>query len=374
MDISLNKVQEATAKEARRFLKQECPPDHVREMSEVERGFSEEIWNNMAEMDWMRLRIPEDYDGLGMDQLDLTVLMEEMGHAALPGPFFSTVSLASEILVAAGSDSQKENYLPRIGDGSIRGTLALNELEGGADFSCFYMRASTDKDGFVLSGKKLFVPDANTANFLICAAHTEKGMTLFLIDLPAEGVSVTLLPSMDVTRRLCAVEFNNVHVKIHNILGEVHKGWEALRAVLSRAQVGICADSVGGAQRAMELSVEYAKTRYQFDQPIGSFQAIKHHCAKMFVQVESARSLLYWASWAQDHDSAEKASLSASVAKVYCSQTYINVTNSTLQVLGGVGFTWENDIHLYLKRAKLNEQMLGDPVFLRDQIVDSIAA
>jgi alkylation response protein AidB-like acyl-CoA dehydrogenase len=380
MDISLSKVQIDIAKEARRFLDKECPTDYARQMFEDERGFSDDIWAKITEMDWLRVRIPEPYGGMGMDQMDLTMVLEEMGRVVLPGPFFSTVLLAAEAIMDAGSDAQKERYLTRIAAGEIRGTLALHEPNGGADLDHIQMEARADGDGFVLDGTKLFVPDAHVADILVCAARTEagndpaQGITLFLVDLNADGVSASLLPTMDGTRKLCAVEFKGVRVGSEGVLGEPHKGWWPLRRVLQRAQVGLCAESVGGAQRAMEIATEYAKIRIQFDQPIGAFQAIKHRCAQMYVEVESSRSISYWAAWAQDHGDPKEAALAASAAKAYCSEAFTRVSSGAIQVLGGTGFAWENDAHLYVKRAKANEQALGDPTYHREKVVQLLTA
>jgi alkylation response protein AidB-like acyl-CoA dehydrogenase len=375
MDVSLSKVQLDIAKEARRFLDKECPTDYVRDMYEDERGFTDEIWAKMIEMDWMRVHTPEQYGGIGMDQMDLIMVLEEMGRAVFPGPFFSTVLLAAETIMEAGNDSQKERYLPGITTGEIRGTLALHEPDGGADLGYIQMEAREDGDGFVLDGTKISVPDAHVADFLVCAARTEpendltQGITLFLVDLSADGVSVSMLPTMDGTRKLCAVDFKEVQISSEAILGEPHKGWKHLRRVLQRAQVGLCAECVGGAQRAMEIATEYAKIRVQFDQPIGAFQAIKHRCAQMYVEVESSRSILYWAAWAQDHGDPKEAALAASVAKAYCSEAYTHVSTAGIQILGGTGFAWENEMQLYLKRAKANEQALGDPIYHREQVI-----
>ena len=380
MDVTLGKVQMDIAKEARRFLDKECPTDYARDMYEDERGFTEEIWAKMVDMDWMRVRIPEPYGGMGMDQMDLTIVLEEMGRVVLPGPFFSTVLLAAEAIMDAGSDAQKERYLTRIAAGEIRGTLALHEPDGGADLGYIQMEARADGDGFVLDGTKLFVPDAHVADILVCAARTEagndpaRGITLFLVDFNADGVSASLLPTMDGTRKLCAVEFKGVRVGPEGVLGGPHKGWWPLRRVLQRAQVGLCAESVGGAQRAMEIATEYAKIRIQFDQPIGAFQAIKHRCAQMYVEVESSRSISYWAAWAQDHGDPKEAALAASAAKAYCSEAFTRVSSGAIQVLGGTGFAWENDAHLYVKRAKANEQALGDPTYHREQVVQLLTA
>ncbi len=378
MDIRLNEDQIEIARQARKFCENESPIDFVRAMYEDERGFTDDLWSKIVEMGWTAMRIPEAHGGLDMDLMDLAVVMEEMGRAVVPGPFFSTVLLASEIIMEAGSDSQKTSYLSRMAEGEIRGSLALHEQESGADLSHIQMEARNDGEGFVLDGTKLFVPDAHSADFIVSAARTKagkdrtEGVTLFLVDLDADGVSVTLLPTMEGGRKLCAVEFTGVSLSREAILGDLHKGWGPLSRVLQRAQVGLCAECIGGAQRAMEMATEYAKVRVQFDQPIGAYQSIKHRCAQMFVEVESGRSILYWAAWAQDHGDAREAALSASVAKAFCSEVYRNASASAIQVLGGTGFSWEHDIHLYLKRAKANEMALGDPVYHREQVAQLI--
>lgn len=373
MDIKLDKIQRDLSKEARRFLKKEASMEYVREMFEDNRGYTEPVWKKMAAMDWMRIRIPEEYNGFEMGQLDLCVILEEMGRNALPGPFFSTVQLAAEAIITAGSSDQKKTYLPKIGDGKILGTLAVTEPESGNDIDYIQMPATKNGDSFVLNGTKIAVPEAQVADFIVIAARSAstpdplQGITLFLVDSAAEGLTVTLLPGMDGTRKLCAVELKNV--KPLDVLGEINQGRAPLDKVLQRAQVGLAAECVGGAQRAMEIASEYAKMRTQFNQPIGAFQAIKHACAQMYVEVETGRSLLYWAAWAQDNADEKEAALSASVVKAHCAEAYTKVAGNALQVQGGIGFTWESDIHLYLKRAKCNELSLGDPAFHREKIV-----
>ncbi len=375
MDIKLSEDQLEIAKHARRFCENESSMEYVRSMFEDPRGFTDPVWAKMAEMGWMGMCIPEAYGGLGLDLLDLTVVLEEMGRGMVPGPFFSTVLLAAETLMQAGKEEQKNKYLPGIASGETKGTLALHEPEGGADLGHIQMEARRDGEGFILKGTKLLVPDAQSADFLICAARTKKGkqpgrgITLFLLEPNTRGLSISSLPAMDGTRKPCAVEFDNVRLGPEGILGEPDKGWKPLSRALQRAQVGLCAECVGGAQRAMEIATEYAKVRIQFDQPIGAFQAIKHRCAQMYVEVETARSILYWAAWAQDHGKPREAALSASAAKAYCSEAFRNCSASAIQVLGGTGFSWEHDIHLYLKRAKANEVALGDPVYHREQVV-----
>lgn len=374
MEIALNEDQIEIARQARRFLENESPMAFVRSMFEDERGFTDAFWTKMVEMGWTAMTLPEAHGGLGMNLLDLVVVLMEMGRSVMPGPFFSTVLLAAETILQAGSEAQKQKILPSVAAGQMRGTLALQEPDGGADPGHICLEARSEGDGFVLRGTKLPVPDAHIADFMVCAARTresaqpDEGITLFLVDPKAQGVSITPLPSMDGTRKISAVSFEGLRLPREHILGDLHDGWGPLNRVLTRAQVGLCADCVGGAQRAMEIATEYAKIRIQFDQPIGAYQAIKHRCAQMYVEAESARSVLYWAAWAQDHADPEEAALSASVAKAYCSETYRNITTGAVQVLGGTGFSWEHDIHLYLKRAKGNEVALGDPIYHREQV------
>jgi len=375
MDIKLSEDQLEIARHARRFCENESSIEYVRTMFEDERGFTDDVWAKMAEMGWMGMRIPESYDGLELGLLDLAVVLEEMGRGLTPGPFFSTVLLAAEAIMEAGNEEQKRRYLPGIAAGEVKGTLALHEPEGGADLGYIQMEARADGDGTILNGTKLPVPDAHVADFIVCAARSKKGrqpargVTLFILAPDTKGLSVSRLPTMDGTRKLCAVDFKDVRATPSDILGEPDKGWKPLKRTLQRAQVGLCAECVGGAQLAMKMATEYAKVRIQFDQPIGAFQAIKHRCAQMYVEVETARSILYWAAWAQDHAKPKEAALSASVAKAYCTEAYRNCCASAIQVLGGTGFSWEHDIHFYLKRAKANEMALGDTVYHREQVV-----
>jgi alkylation response protein AidB-like acyl-CoA dehydrogenase len=294
MDIRLNQDQIEIARQARRFCENETPMEYVRAMIEDERGFTKGVWSKMTEMGWTALRIPEVYGGLDMELMDLAVILEEMGRGVVPGPFFSTVLLAAEAILETGSESQKEAYLTRISEGEVIGTLALHETDGGADPGYVQMGAQSNDNGFVLEGTKLFVPDAHVADVIVCAARTSTGedpttgITLFLLDPKADGVSISLLPTMDGTRKLCSLELKGVQVGADGILGRPNEGWGPLQRVLQRAQVGLCAECVGGAQRAMEIATEYAKVRIQFDQPIGGFQAVKHRCAQMYVEVESS--------------------------------------------------------------------------------------
>jgi alkylation response protein AidB-like acyl-CoA dehydrogenase len=375
MDITLSKAQQDIAKEARRFLKKECPSEFVREMFEDERGYTDALWSKIVGIDWLAMCIPEQYGGMGMDLLDLVMVFEETGRALMPGPFFTTVSLGGETIMACGSESQKNSLLPKIVDGKMIATLALYEPDGGSDMAYIQLEATGRGGKFELNGTKLLVPDAHAADIIIVAARTSsegdpgKGVSLFMVKPDDPGVKVTVTPTMDSVRKYCKVEFNDCVVGSDKILGDLHDRWDLLSRALQRAQVAMAAESIGGAQWAMETATEYAGMRIQFDQPIGAFQAVKHNCAQMFVDVESARSLLYYAAWAQDNEDETTAAIAASAAKAYCTEAFNSVCCNTVQVLGGTGFVWENDVHLYLKRAKANEIALGDSCYHREHIV-----
>jgi len=373
MDIGFNEDQNEIRNQAHRFMENECPPTFVRAMYEDERGFTDDLWAKMAEMGWMGMRIPEEYDGIGLKLIDICVVLEEMGRAILPGPYFSTVLLAAEALLEAGGEDQKKAYLPRIALGELKGTLALLEPDSGPEPGYVQMPAAADGDGYVLSGVKLFVPDAHVADFMVVAARTqpgqdrESGLTLFLVDAKAPGLTIQPCLTMDGTRRQSEVRFDGVKVSKADVLGQVGGGWAVLAKVLERAAVGLAAENVGGAQKALEIAVEYAKVRHQFGQPIGGFQAIKHKCAEMLVLVEGSRSILYWAAWAVEDDPPQ-AALAASAAKAYSSDAYRTVASQGIQILGGIGITWEHDMHLYLKRAKANQVALGDSAYHQEEV------
>ena len=375
MDITLSKTQQGIIKEARRFLKKECPVEYVQEMFLDDVGFTDALWEKMKRMDWMAMRVPEAYGGMGMEQLDMSLLLEEMGRAVVPGPFFSTVVLAAEVILAAGTESQKKQYLGDIADGQIKATLALHEPEGGINPTYIRMCAEPDGDDFIVSGTKLYVPDAHLIDIIVIPVLTPPSnnltdsLTLFIMDIREPGISISALPTMDGTRKLSAISFNRVRLPRNAILGKPNQGYTPLMCALQRAQVGLVAESVGGAQQAMEIATEYAKVRVQYDQPIGSFQAVKHMCAQMYTDAESARSMLYWASWAQDYGEPTEAAIAASAAKSYCTEAFSKVASKGIQVLGGTGFTMDSAMHLYLKRAKANQAALGNPTYHRERVM-----
>jgi alkylation response protein AidB-like acyl-CoA dehydrogenase len=375
MDFGFSEEQEMLRQSARQFLETECAMTYVRKMMEDDRGYAEDQWKKMAELGWLGLIIPEEFGGSSLNMVDLIVVLEEMGRVVMPGPFYATVILGATSLILGGTKAQQQQYLPKIADGSLKATLAQVEESGRWDAPGIMMPATKTASGFDLSGTKLFVHDAHNADLLIVPARTsgkgEKGITLFLVDAKAPGVKVTLLKTMDQTRKLCEVNFDKVVVGKDAVLGKVGAGWSMLDRVVDRAKVAMCGEMCGGAQKVLEMSVEYAKVREQFGRPIGSFQAIQHKCANMMVQVESSKSATYYAAWAVANDVPE-AHLAACMAKAYCSDAYRMVSGEGIQIHGGIGFTWEHDMHIYFKRAKGSEVTFGDATWNRELVAQVV--
>lgn len=372
MDFGFNEEQELLRQSARQFLETECSMAYVREMMENETGYSEEQWKQMAALGWTGLMFAEEYGGIGLSMVELVVVLEEMGRVVMPGPFFATVLLGGLPIAMAGSEAQKQRYLPQIAAGELKATMAHVEDSGRWDAGGIALPAKKSGATFSLSGTKLFVHDAHNADLLVVPARTSKrGITLFLVDAKQDGVSTTVLKTMDQTRKLCEVKLNGVVVGKDAVLGSVNQGWPLLEAITSRAKVGLCAEMCGGAQKALDMCVEYAKVREQFGRPIGSFQAIQHKCANMLVQTESAKSATYYAAWAVANNTPE-AHLAACMAKAYCSEAYGSITAEGIQVHGGIGFTWEHDMHIYFKRAKSSEVTFGDAVWNRELVAQSV--
>jgi alkylation response protein AidB-like acyl-CoA dehydrogenase len=372
MDFAFSEQQELLRATARQFLERECPPDMVRRWSDDPQGYSPDLWQKMAELGWMGLVLPETYGGSGLSFVDLTILMEEMGRVLLPAPFFSSIALGALMLLETGSDEQRQQMLPRLAHGETKACVALLEADGRYDSRGISMRASIRGNRATLNGTKLFVVDAHVSDYVICVARTrggrdpESGISLFVLDMASPGITCTPLMSMDQTRRLCEVSFARVGVSLDTMLGGRDTAWPMLQRVLDKATVALCAEMVGGAEKAMEMCVDYAKTRVQFGRQIGSFQAVKHKIADMKVLVENAKPVIYYAAWAADRDAPE-ASRAASMAKAYCSEMYTRVAADGIQVHGGVGFTWDHAMHLYFKRAKSSEVLLGDATWHRER-------
>lgn len=373
MDFSFTEEQNMIRREAAGFLRNECPMSMVRELMESEDGYSEALWQRMAAIGWMELPFPEEHGGVGLSFVELAVLLEEMGRALLPGPYFSTVLLGGIALLEIASEGQKKRWLVPLAKGKLKATLALVEPSGRWDAAGITAKAERCSGGYLISGTKLFVPDAQVADLIICAARTggsarpEKGITLFAVERESEGLSLTPLKAMDQTRRLYEVSFDRVRVASYQALGTVGSAWPAIERVIDKATIGLCAEMVGGAQQALDMCVGYSKSRIQFGRPIGSFQAIQHKCADMLLSIESARSVVYAAAWAASVNSRELPFL-ASIAKAYTSEAYRFVAGEAIQIHGGMGFTWEHDAHLYFKRAKASEVAFGDASYHRERV------
>jgi alkylation response protein AidB-like acyl-CoA dehydrogenase len=375
MDFGFSEEQEMLRQSVREFLDGECEMTYVRRMMEDDRGYSVDQWKNMAELGWMGLVLPEEHGGAGLSMVDLVVVLEEMGRVVMPGPFLASVVLGGMAIDLGASAELKKRYLPELATGRIQATLAQVEESGRWDADGIALPARRDGSGFRLSGLKLFVHDAHNADLLVVPVRTggsgTEGITVLLVDAKAKGVAIRLLKTMDQTRKLCEVQFDDVVVGGDAVLGEVDQGWSLLDRIVDRGKVALCAEMCGGAQRVLDMSVEYAKVREQFGKPIGSFQAIQHKCANMLVQVESAKSATYYAAWAVANDVPE-AHLAACMAKAYCSDAFRMVSAEGIQIHGGIGFTWEHDMHLYFKRAKGSEVTFGDATWNRELVAQVV--
>ncbi len=369
MDVQLSEEQESLRIAARDFLVGECPMAWVREQMEDPKDLGGALWKKMAELGWLGLMVPEEHSGAELDLLSLSIVCEEMGRVLLPEPYLSTVAVGANAILLAGSDDQKRKLLPEIVEGRLK--IALAQLEASLDWAAdgIELDAKLQGETWTLSGTKHFSSDARHADRLLVPARTsgsgESGITLFLLETESPEISVVPLRYTDQTRDVCEVCLNDLQVGPEQILGEVDEGWPLLRRSLDIAKVALCAEMLGGAERVLELSVAYAKQREQFGKPIGSFQAIQHKCANQFIQVEGMRSAVYYAAWAVGHDEPD-AHLSACLAKSFCGDAYVSVAGEGIQIHGGLGFTWEQDLHLFYKRAKSSQLLFGDGRFNRE--------
>jgi alkylation response protein AidB-like acyl-CoA dehydrogenase len=380
VNFAFSEEQEELRRSVRRFLEEKSPVSEVRRLMETTQGFDPKVWAQMGnELGLQSLHIPEAYGGQGYSFVELVVVLEEMGRALLCAPYFASVCLAANAILAAGTEEQKAALLPRIASGEVIATLAFTEPNGRWDASGITMEAvPTDSGpdgggGYTLDGTKMFVLDGHTADLVVVAARSAgsggtEGISFFTVDAQAPGLTRTALSTMDQTRKQARLEFSEVPA---TLLGQEAVGWAALSKTLDQAAVCLAAEQVGGAQRCLDMSVEYAKVRIQFGRPIGSFQAIKHKCADMLLEVESAKSAAYYAGWAAAEDN-DELPVVASLAKAYCSEAYFHTAAENIQIHGGIGFTWEHDAHLYFKRAKSSEILFGDATYHRELLAQRI--
>ena len=369
MNFAFTDEQDELRKTVRAFLESKSPETAVREQMETERGFDPAVWGQMGEqMGIMGLHIPEEFGGMGFGYVELGVVLEEMGRALLCAPYFSTVVLAANALLHSGDDAAKAKYLPGIASGATIATLAVAEKAGTWEESGVSLAATNSGGTWTLNGEKLYVTDGHTADLVLVVARTAKGLALFAVEGSAKGLTRRALATMDQTRKQAALEFSDVTAEL---IGTDGDGARILSTVLDLVAVGLAAEQVGGAQKVLEMAVEYAKVRVQFGRPIGSFQAIKHKCADMLLEVESAKSAAYYAMWCASEMNDELPQV-ASLAKAYCSEAYFHATAENIQIHGGIGFTWEHPAHLYFKRAKSSELMFGDPTHHRELLAQRI--
>jgi alkylation response protein AidB-like acyl-CoA dehydrogenase len=373
MDLRFSEQQEILKKMARDFLTTECPKALVRELEDNEKGYSTELWKKMAELGWMGLIIPEDYEGMGYGFQDLTVLMEEIGKNILPGPLLCTIASTFPIL-ESGTAEQKKEFLPRIARGELIITPALVEAEGTLDAAGIAIKATARGDDFVVNGTKLFVEMAHVADYFILATRTksgvaEDGITLFLVDAKSKGITCEVIPTI-AHDKLCEVKFKDVVVPKKNVLGQIGKGWQIIVKLIEKGAVIKCAESLGGIQTCVEMTVAYAKERVQYDRPIGAFQALQHIMADMWISMETCKYLIYEAAWMASEGM--PCSKEISMAKAYVNEAYKNVSKWAVRLHGGIGTSGEHDIPLYYRRAKAADIAYGGTDFHRELVAQKI--
>jgi len=376
MDIAFTEEQEMLRSTASDFLAKECPKTLVRELEEdEEKGYSPEIWKKMAELGWMGLVIPEEYDGMGMTFQDLAIILEEMGRNILPGPFFCTVVEGALPILDFGSDEQKSEFLPKIASGELIFTMAHLEPNSSYGASGIAAKAAAKDDSFVISGTKLFVEMAQVADYLICVTRTkegaspEDGITLFIVDAKSPGISCKVIPTIGMDK-LCEVRFEGVTVPKANMLGELDKGWPIVEKVMERGAIAKCAESLGGIQASVDMTVAYSKERVQYDRPIGAFQALQHIMADMWIALQTTKYLVYEAAWMESEGL--PCAKMAAMAKAYVNEAYKWVTERAVSLHAGIGTSRDHDVGLYYRRAKAADIAFGGTDLHREAVAKEI--
>ncbi|MEX1005232.1 MAG: acyl-CoA dehydrogenase family protein [Acidimicrobiia bacterium] len=369
MNFAFSEEQEELRRYARQWLGDRMPLARVRELMATPEGFDRADWSGIAELGWQAMAIPEEYGGAGFGLLEVAVLLEEQGRAMFGGPFLSTVVGAANAILLAGSEAQKSDILGRIAAGEVVAAYAVTEEGGRHDGEHMKTSAVARDGGWIIEGSKRHVIDGHTADLLVVAAQTADGVGMFVVDAAAEGVTRTPLSTMDQTRKQADIAFSEVTVSEDARLPQGDAS--TMRCVHEILAVALALEQVGGAQATLDMAVQYAKDRRQFGKPIGSFQAVKHMCADMLVNVESARAAAYYAAWTVAEGNAEAETV-VPLAKAYCSDAFFECAAANIQVHGGIGFTWEHDAHLYFKRAKSSQLMLGTPAEHRRQLAERL--
>lgn len=373
MDFDPDDAQRMIRDSAAKFFDKRCPRGAVLQMAERSGSCSDQLWTEMADLGWMGIPFPEEYGGMGMGFLELSMVLEEMGRVLLPGPYFASVVLGGLTVLLGGSEEQKRQWIPGIADGSLKATVALYEPDGRFLPSRYATRAVRSEDGFVLSGNKLFVLAGDEVGLIVCPATEEDGtVSLFLVNAGVDGMTRTRLPTLDITRPLSELKLDQVRVPFSHRLGKGGDGNIVLGHVADYAAVALGVEILGSAQRVLDLTFDYAKQRVQFGKPIGSFQAIKHKCADLHVRKVTLEAAARYAAWTADQalrGGDAPLAYTSSVAKTFAQQAYYRIAADAIQIHGGIGFTWEYELHLYLKRAKGVEAMFGDEAFHRERVM-----
>jgi alkylation response protein AidB-like acyl-CoA dehydrogenase len=369
VDFGFSEEQELLRAEVRKLLDARSPLDHVRKVMETGPGYEPDLWRELAELGWLGLTIPEAYGGAGLGWVDLVVLLQETGRSLFPSPLIST-TLAAAAILDSGSEEQKQRWLPSLADGTRIGTLALLEASDVIAPTGIALAGKPDGDAFVLTGEKKFVADAGAANLFVVAFRTGEGaqdLALGVVDAGSAGMTATSFASIDATKRLGTLKLERARVPKSALLGEPGRAWPAIERLFDRGAIAVTAELTGAADAALALTVQYAKDRIQFGHPIGKYQGVKHPLAEMYVDLESTKSLLYYAAWALEESPAE-VPRSASLAKAYGTDAFARIGIDGVQLHGAVGYTAEYDIQLYLKRSKWARPVFGDSDFHYERV------
>lgn len=366
VNLTFSAEQDALRETVRRLLAETSPSEEARKWAASDSGYDLALWRQMAQLGLQGIAASESFGGSDGGPVELGIVLEEMGRVLLPSPFFATVALAGQAIALSEDGAAKAAWLSRIADGTMTATLAVSEERGGFALDCVTTSAIEDRDGWLISGTKMFVVDADSADLVLVIAGTDSGPGLFAVEGDAPRTTRSRMDALDLTRRLGRIDFDETPARRVGPSGDVAAH---LQRVLDLAVVALAHEQVGGADACLQSAVSYAKTRTQFNRPIGSFQAIKHKCADVLVEVEAARSAAYSAAW-DAADGGSELGLAAAVAGSYCSEVYTHAAKENIQVHGGIGYTWEHDAHLHLRRAKSSELLFGTPVRHRTRVAD----
>jgi len=372
MNLKLTEEQEMLKSMAKDFLTAKYPKTVIKEIQAGEKGYSLGLWKEMAGLGWQGLVIPEKFGGNGMSFQDLSILLEEMGRFCVPGPFFATVLLGAYPVMDAGTEEQKQEYLTKIAAGKAVCTIALNEMDGQYTPGSIETKAIADKDDYIITGTKMFVPSANVADYILCVARTSDkpdGISVFVVDAASAGLTSTVLKTID-SEKLCEVSFKNVRVPKRNILGSLNGGWQLIEKTIERAAIAKCCDTAGGMQQVLEMTVQYAKDRKQFDQPIGKFQIIQHYCSNMAIDVDGLKFVTNQAAWLKSEGL--PCAKEASIAKAWASEASDRVLALAHQIHGAIGVTIDHDLQYYTKRIKAAAATFGDAEFHREIVAQQM--